>query len=267
MTRSRAATVYCVLLLSAAAIAPRVLAGEPGGEESPAAVLKRLEKRLTEIEKRLAAVENRVVASDAGRQKALPPLQESKVSLQSLIDKAEDGAVVKVPRARYVSENSVVIKSRGRLTVRCEKGTEILCSDVNKDVLQITGSSQVTVEGALLRHTKPLGAYACHGSVVRVEKSTSVTIAQCELNGCGAVGLYASGSKTLVLSKCLVQKNSFTALYLDECTGVKIHDNIIRGNANLMQLHEVDDLDMSGNDTRRNSGYWGRLQTLPGPDR
>ncbi len=251
----RAGMYVCGIMLLFAAVP--ALAGEKGPPEER---VKKLEREVVELRKRLRKLE-------AGAKKATVPLKDSAVSLQSLIDQAKDGDTVKVPRARYVSKKSVKIDGRKDLTLACEKGTQILCVDTSADVISITNSANIRISNALLRHKKPLTEYQCHGSVLRLKKSTGVTIVESELNGCGAIGLHAQESKGISVQKCLIRKNSWCAFYLRDCAGVKIRDNVIEDNGEGMNFYKVDALEMANNVMRRNRGYTGRVPVEPGPSK
>jgi len=195
-----------------------------------------------------------------------PGAKKADVRLQDLIDKAPDGSTLKVPAARYVSAKGVVVEGRRGLKIVCEPGTEVLVEDVNAHVLSFQNCSDVRIEGALLRHVKPRKEYACHGAVVRADGCNGLTIAECELNGCGAVGLSAWRCRNVAVTHCCIRENSFTAFYLDHCETVKITANVIADNRSLLAAHTCDDVEMYDNAIRRNGGYWEKRDPALGPE-
>ena len=196
-----------------------------------------------------------------GVRQALP---DAKVTLQSLIDKAKDGQAVTVPRARYVSDKGVLIEKRRRLRIVYEKGTQILAKDTYEDVIAVVGSADVRIENAFVSHVKPRQEYDCHGSVVRISDSKSVSIVNCDLNGCGAVGVYARDSSGVTISNCLVHHNTWNALYFDGCEEIEVVGNVIEDNANLFQMYRVSGVMWHDNLIRRNGGYWAKREPRPG---
>ncbi len=197
-------------------------------------------------------------------QRVIKKLTDSKTPLQDIIDKAKDATTVKVPLGRYTSERSVVVKGRTELDIVCEPGTEILVSDVNADVLRIVDSRKITLRGAHLRHVQPRKQYACHGSVLHTTDSSGIWVIDCDLNGCGAVGLYARKVDGLTVEHCAVRDNSFVAFYLDQCADVLIRRNIVVNNRSMLQSRQLKGLEMRDNRIRDNGGSWEQAERTPG---
>ena len=193
-----------------------------------------------------------VVFTSRGGQNPPP----SDLDIQSLIDRTPDGGTVRIPKAKYIFSDGLVISGRKGLRLECEPGSQILVDDISADVIEIVDSREITITGAFLRHLKPSKEYECHGDVVKLRDATGITIENSELDGCGAIGLSAWQSSSITLKNCLIAHNSFNALYLDGCEVVRIKDNVIQNNANLMQSYRSTDIEMSGNVIRNNGGYW-----------
>ncbi len=178
------------------------------------------------------------------------------VDVQRLIDEAEDNGLVQVPTGRYVLPKGLTVTNRKGLRIVFKKGAAILVDDVTQNVVSIIDSEHISIENAKLGHLTPLAEYECHGNVVDVRDSTNVRIQSCDINGCGAVGVFARGSSGIVVEGSHVHRNTFNAFYLHGCRGVRIERNVVEHNANFMQAYEVDDLQMSHNVIRDNGGYW-----------
>lgn len=183
-----------------------------------------------------------------------PP--DSNLNLQDLIDDTPDGGTVRIPRGRYVLSDGLIVSGRNDLTIECEPGSQILVNDISADVLEIEGSENITLRGAFLRHLNPLPRYECHGDVLKIRQSSTVTVENSELDGCGAVGVSAWGSANITVDHCLVRHNSFNAFYFEQCSTIRIRNSVIQDNANFMQMYRSDDLEMAGNVEQRNGGYW-----------
>ena len=178
------------------------------------------------------------------------------VSVQQLIDDAEDNELIHVPSGRYVLSKGLLVENRKDLRIVFEKGASILVDDVTLNVISIVGSENISVENVKLAHLKPRETYACHGNVVDIRDSRNVKILRCDISGCGAVGVMVRGTEGLLLDGCHVHRNTFNALYLHGSRGVRIERNVIEHNANFLQLYDVDDFRMSHNVIRNNGGYW-----------
>lgn len=184
-----------------------------------------------------------------------PKPPRKSLDLQGIVDKARDGSTATIPFGEYRLAKGLVIKNRKNLTLTCRPGTRILVEDTNADVLSIQGSEGIQIENLYLRHTKPLEEYVCHGAVLRIRDSKNVRITNSELNGCGAVGIYADGCQGLQVRNCFIHHNSWCALVLYRSDEIKIHSNVIQDNALLLQTSDVGFMEIFDNSTSRNGGY------------
>lgn len=189
-----------------------------------------------------------------------PPLAE--LDIQGLLSDAK-GQRISIPRGTYVFKKGLAVACDDT-TLWCEPGTWILVEDVNENVLNIHEVKNVRIENAHLAHVKPLREYECHGAVVDVKDSEGVVLSNCELAGCGAVGVRAYGAKNLVVEHCLIRDNTFNAFYFDTCDCVSLFANVIEDNANLFQMYRTTDIQASANLIRNNGGYWRAKDPEPG---
>ena len=182
------------------------------------------------------------------------PLQ--KVDLQELINNTPDGGVVEAPLGRYVLSTSLTIAGRNNLHVAFVPGTQVRVDDTAAPVIAIENCKNVKVSGVRARHVKPLPEYRCHGEVVLITGSADIRIENCELNGCGAVGVKAVQSSAHI-ANCHIHHNTFNAIYLHSCVGVSVIGNIIEDNGNTLQAEgSSGDIQWSDNLVRDNGGYW-----------
>lgn len=185
----------------------------------------------------------------------------SEHELQYLIDNSRDGDVIRLAQTRYISKDGVKIEGRSHLTILCEKGTEIICEDVNQSVITILDSIDIRIENASMHHLKPLKEYHCHGSVVEVGgESTDIKVINCELNGCGAIGFHTWSGGTHEVRDCWIHDNSFCAFYIDGGK-VTISGNRIENNGSLMEPSGAlsSYVNMQDNILKNNTGYWENL--------
>lgn len=192
-----------------------------------------------------------------------PPSQRSD-NLQALIDQAPDNTTLRIPKGTYIINEGLLVKGKIGLSIIGETGTTLLLTDLDKDVLSIEDSRQIRIFNLLLRHHTPLKEYKCHGSVVRIDNTKDITLANNELNGCGAIGISAQKTQNLTIEHCYIHSNSFNALYLSDVQGLRLWSNVITQNANTFQLYNVTDVQMSDNVILENSGYWRTPANKPG---
>lgn len=185
-----------------------------------------------------------------------PNLAQRTDNLQALIDQTPDNTTLRIVKGKYIINQGLVIKGRVGLSVIAEPGTAILLTNLEQDVLTIEGSKHISLFNVLMRHHTPLTEYRCEGGVIRIDDSKDITIANSELNGCGAVGVSAQNTQSLTIEHCYIHNNSFNALYLSSVDGLRLWSNVIADNANTLQLYNVTDMQMSDNIITRNTGYW-----------
>lgn len=200
---------------------------------------------------------------DKGRKGMPDAAPADAIDLQALVDQAPDGGTVVIPSGRHLLARGLVVQGRKSLTIRGDRNSAVRVSDVMQNVIAIAESEGIRLENLSLSHVSPLKDYQCHGAVVHVTDSARVTVENCELNGCGAEGVYAVGVKDLTVKRCHIHHNTFNAFYLDRCNKVLVQANLVEDNANFMNLHNTDDLDMSDNVTRNNGGYWRPAMPAP----
>lgn len=183
-------------------------------------------------------------------------LPQSTASIQKMIDDADDGETVRIPKARYVYDQGIVVEGREGLRIVFEPGTQLYVDDISADVFTITGSNDIEISGALLRHLNPLKQYDCHGAVLVLRDVTGISITNMELDGCGAIGLSGWNSSGITVRNCLIRHNSFNGIYLTDCDDVTVRRCVITDNANTVQLYNCGSVEMSDNRIEGNGGYW-----------
>lgn len=177
-------------------------------------------------------------------------------ALQSAVDNASDGDILSLQSGEYLSKKAITISSKKNLTLMAEGDVWIICDDVNEPVIRIKESSaNITLKNIKAKHKEPLKEYSCHGAVVSIDSSKNIKIINCELNGCGAMGVEMYKSSSVEIDQCYVHQNSWVAFYISQSTDVKITNNKIENNKSLIQLSRVNFLEMWGNEIKNNKGY------------
>ncbi len=197
-------------------------------------------------------------------QAAWPKPPEMDLDLQAMIDEARDGSTVEIPFGEFRLAQGLTIANRRNLTLTSRPGARILVADTNADVLAISDCDNILVQNLFLRHIKPMEDYECHGAVVRIVNSVNARIVNCELNGCGAIGVSANQAQGVLVRNCFVHSNTFNAFYFESCGAVEIQSCVVEDNANFIQMYRTDSLEMRDNLIRRNGGYWAELDPNPG---
>lgn len=184
--------------------------------------------------------------------------------LQKLVDNTPDGGIVTIPEGRYVIDEPLRIEARNGLTLHGQGACNILLTDVWKNVLIVSNSNSIKIEGLYLSHLKPLQEYQCNGGVISLSNTKKILIDDCELEGSGTIGVKGDTIENLEISHCYIHDNTFNAFYFVNASSVLIQNCVIENNANLIQSYNLDDFDMSDNLIRNNGGYWREKGNNPG---
>lgn len=71
----------------------------------------------------------------------------------------------------------------------------------------------------------------CVGGVVRISQSKTVDLNECDLYGCGTVGLLLQNSESVVVSNCVVRDCNDSFATIEKCRDVMLHHCTLRNNA------------------------------------
>jgi hypothetical protein len=122
-----------------------------------------------------------------------------------------------------------------------EDGAELVCNSLTDNVLWIVSADRITVSGLSATHTMPSEEERCYGNVFAIDSCDSVTIRDCELSGCGAIGVYTFNCGEIMLLDNFIHDNTLWAVQ-HEGHNLLVEDNSLPG------------LTMSGNTLVNNGG-------------
>ncbi|MBR1969628.1 MAG: right-handed parallel beta-helix repeat-containing protein [Clostridia bacterium] len=108
--------------------------------------------------------------------------------------------------------DSYVIKNVVNMTI--EGNAEIVTDDKMADVLRFEKCGKITLSGLTIGHTTSLEEYECEGSVVRFNICDSIKVENCNLYGCGAVGIFGDGVKYLNVSGGRIYDCTYSGIWL-----------------------------------------------------
>ena len=117
----------------------------------------------------------------------------------------------------YVEKNDYcdgyTIKNVSNMTIS-GNGAEIVIEDILADVLLFEGCEYITLSGIKVGHIKSMPEYVCEGSVTCFYSCNGINIENCDLYGCGAVGIYASDTKKISVSDSKIHECSYSGIWL-----------------------------------------------------
>lgn len=160
---------------------------------------------------------------------------------QQAIDAVADGDTILIRAGTYEFNDSIELWGHNDIWILGEEGTTLICDSQIENVMWIVNCDRITVSGFTATHTEPSEDERCSGNVFGIDGCDDITIENCEINGCGAIGVYT------FLVDGIVLRNNF------------IHDNTLwavqhEGNDLLLENHYIDGLTMEGNTVLNNGG-------------
>ncbi|MFH0865118.1 MAG: right-handed parallel beta-helix repeat-containing protein [Bacteroidota bacterium] len=131
-------------------------------------------------------------------------------SIQQAVDSAKNGSTLIINPGKYeISEQLWIVKDS--FTVKGKGKVEILCTDMKWNVIWI-GGNHITIKKIYARHIKPEFYAECMGSVIYVDMGENTHIENCDLNGCGRVGVNISGGLNIILKNNYIHDNTECAV-------------------------------------------------------
>ncbi len=166
---------------------------------------------------------------------------------QQAIDEVSEGDTILIRAGTYEFNDSIELRGHNDIWIFGEEGSRLICDSQIDNVMWIINSDRITISDLSATHTEPSIDQRCYGNVFGIDSCDDITIENCEINGCGAIGVYTN------LADGIVLRNNF------------IHDNTIcavlyHGHNLMMESNHLEGLTMEGN-TVLNNGGW-RLDTL-----
>ncbi len=145
-------------------------------------------------------------------------------NLQSALEATEGNTIIHIDEGKYIQDEEISVGGYVRNGVTYDvkntliegKGeVKLVCSDKDANVMWI-GSDDITLRNLSLYHEPKVDDGQppyCSGNVITLDIGSNLTIEDCELNGCGRVGLYYNTGPTKVtLKNNHIFNNSFCAI-------------------------------------------------------
>ena len=97
-----------------------------------------------------------------------------------------------------------------------EGKAEIRINDSFADVLSFSTCENITLKGLTVGHTANIGNYDCDGDVITVSSSKNIRIENCNLYGCGAIGIDSWRSENINVDSTKIYECNYAGVSLYE---------------------------------------------------
>lgn len=160
-------------------------------------------------------------------------------TLQEAVKSCHDGDTILVMEGVYRFDKAVELWAKNQVTIIGKGKVELICDNMTDNVMWITSCRDIKIKNIKARHTNPTKDERCYGNVFALDNSDNVTIENCDINGCGAIGVYILGGSGILLRGNHIHNNSLWAVqfngtgYLREIPdleGLHFENNIIENN-------------------------------------
>ncbi len=193
-------------------------------------------------------------ASAAGADNVTVEPSQGWQGIQNAINNAAPGSTIVIKGGVYESARGLTIENKA-VTLRGRGKVSIICTNMDDNVVWIGDAHGTHLENLHMTHRKPYASVSCLGNVVYLYGSRDVTLANCEMNGCGTVGVHAYNCDNLTVTGCYLHHNTLLAACLWESKGVTISGSRIEDNGGLIRKEGRTTVSLHGNSFARNVDY------------
>ncbi|MCK4505773.1 MAG: right-handed parallel beta-helix repeat-containing protein [Candidatus Aegiribacteria sp.] len=168
---------------------------------------------------------------------------------QQAIDAVSDGDTILIRAGTYEFNDSIELRGHNDIWIIgqsgyrliCDTGSRLICNSQIDNVMWISNCDRITVSGLRATHTEPAEDQRCYGNVFVIDGCNDITIENCEINGCGAIGVYTNLVDGIVLRNNYIHDNTICAV-------------LYYGQNLMMESNHLEGLTMEGNTILNNGG-------------
>ena len=159
--------------------------------------------------------------------------EENYEMIQYMINSARQNQVVSIPEGVHIISKPITVNKKVNITIQGTLSSSIVLNDIHQPVFIINNSSNIVIQRFSLGH-EPTIKGDHDSEVVRINKGNNIYVNSCEISGEAAIGLKAVGVKSLTISSCFIQNNSWFAFSFKDCDNVTIENSQLIDNQEVM---------------------------------
>ena len=159
--------------------------------------------------------------------------EENYEMIQYMINSARQNQVVSIPEGVHIISKPITVNKKVNITIQGTLSSSIVLNDIHQPVFIINNSSNIVIQRLSLGH-EPTIKGDHDSEVVRINKGNNIYVNSCEISGEAAIGLKAVGVKSLTISSCFIQNNSWFAFSFKDCDNVTIENSQLIDNQEVM---------------------------------
>ena len=155
-------------------------------------------------------------------------------SLQDAIDNARSGDVIRIKQGVHSYTNGISMYKKENIQIIGEGFVDIVCI-FYENILTLNSCKNVTIDNVHLVHSYNKEYTCSDANVIAVYNSENITIKNCELNGCGDIGVNIYESDKVTVMNNYIHSNVSSAINITsdskKMTRITIENNRILNNA------------------------------------
>lgn len=101
------------------------------------------------------------------------------------------------------------------VTGPADQSAQLICEDQSANVFWIVNSQNITIQNLHCTHEQPAEGESCTGNVIALDHAVNIDIKNSNLNGCGAVGLWAFSAERVRLTNNWIHDNTLWSVLWD----------------------------------------------------
>jgi parallel beta-helix repeat protein len=133
-------------------------------------------------------------------------------SLDSMFDQCQDGDSLFIRAGNHELERTLELWEKNDIVVTGERNTKLIAQNIDENVIWVITCNNIHLRNLHATHVEPPIDRSCVGNVFATDMGENITIESCDINGCGAVGVYVFGTKKVILKDNYIHDNTLWAI-------------------------------------------------------
>ena len=128
--------------------------------------------------------------------------------LHEMLDSCQNGDSLFIRTGEYYLSESLELWEKKNIVVTGEGFCKLIAQNTDDNVMWIITCENIEVRNIQATHTAPAEDERCYGNVFALDMGENVTIRNCDINGCGAIGVYIFGTENITLENNYIHDNT-----------------------------------------------------------
>jgi parallel beta-helix repeat protein len=146
-------------------------------------------------------------------------------NLQDAFESVESGDSLIIREGIYTNDKAMELWEKENVTILGEGECKLICNNIDDNVFWIITCKNVIIKNIHATHTQPAEGLSCVGNVFALDMGSGITIEGCDINGCGAIGVYIFGTTNICLKDNKIHDNTIWAVEQDGYGILEVEEN------------------------------------------